>query len=142
MLVKIEPEHLEVANTYLECMDLRTTASILQVPLDVIESIVNKREVQKYINSVFMEHGYNNRYKLHDALDNIIDKKLEELEETELTSSKDIADLLYMKHKMKMEELALMIKADGPKLPVVQHNTQNNYGSNYQDLMKALETAK
>jgi len=142
-LVKIDPEALEVANTYLQTNDMRETASRLGVPLDQIEGILSTRVVKKYVDTVFLEVGYNNRHKLQAAMDEIIDKKLEELEETELGSTKDIAELLAMKHKMRMDELKLLNeihKAEIAKEARAEtKNVQiNNYGENYASLLDKL----
>ena len=114
------PEDMEIANTFLETMDINLTASNLKIPLEKVTEYINKQQVQKYITTVFMNTGYRNRLKLGQVLDNIIDKKLQELEESETTSSKDIIDILEMvakirkderDHERKMEELRL----GGPK---------------------------
>lgn len=137
-LVKIEPEGLEVANTYLQTMDMKETARELGISLDTVEGILANKAVRSYVDTVFLEVGYNNRYKLHDAMDSIIDKKFEELDETDMASTKDIAELLMMKHKMRMDELAAMAKLN----PAVADNTKNiqvnNYGENYGQLMEKL----
>lgn len=137
-LAKIEPETLTVANVYLQTMDMHATAEELSLPLDTVQSILAKRDVKKYVGDVFLQVGYNNRYKLQAVMDDIIDRKLEELEETELGSTRDIAQLIKMKHDMRMQELKAMQELE--EKVVVQNNTQINqqYGNNYSDLMGKL----
>jgi len=106
----ISPEMLEIANTYIACMDYSLTASQLGLTLDAVVEYVNKPEVQKYVTEIFLNSGYRNRFKLGATLDKIIDAKLVELEEASMTSSKDIMELLALAHKMRMEEIAAMNK--------------------------------
>ena len=64
-------------------------------------------------------------------MDKIIESKLQEAEESGMYSSKDLADLLMMAHKMRMEE----IKASVPVGPTSQTNIQVN---GYDKLMERL----
>ena len=95
-MVQIAPEALQVANTYMKCSNLQETASVLRMPLDVVTQILNKREVKQYIDTVYLHSGYRNRDSIAAAMDSIIQKKLQELEEADISSSKDIADLLAL----------------------------------------------
>jgi hypothetical protein len=69
---------------------------------------------------------------------------MEELEEAEIGSSKDILDILTMAHKMRMEELKAIIEYEklGQKTEIKnQTNVQINEGmgeGNYGRLMKQL----
>jgi hypothetical protein len=77
-------------------------------------------------------------------MDSIIDKKMEELEEAEIGSSKDILDILTVAHKMRMEEMKAMVDYEKlHKAPEIQNqtNVQINEGmgeGNYGRLMKQL----
>lgn len=108
----ISPEGLEIANTYLETMDISKTASVMGQPLNIIAEYLGKPEVQRYITEVFLNTGYRNRFKLGAVLDEIIEKKLEELKEADITSSKDILEILALAHKMRMEEIEAMRKLE------------------------------
>ena len=121
---RISPESIEIANAYLEKGDINAVSTELKVPRDVVSDYLNKREVKKYIDSVYLDAGYRNRFKLAEVMDTLIDKKLEEAEETEMYSNKDLADLLQMAHKMRMDEL----KAQGEleKANASSIKTQNN----------------
>ena len=141
----ISPEGLEIANTYLKTTSVKDTASALALPEDQVSRYLNQREVKKYIDTVFLDVGYRNRFRLADTLDDIIEKKLEELDEAELTSNKDIADLLQMAHKMRMDEIKAqtdMAKAEQATIKNqtnVQINDNSNFGEgNYGELMKKL----
>ena len=85
----ISPEGLEIANTYLKTTSVSETALSLGVPEDEVSRYLNQREVKKYVDTVFLDVGYRNRFKLAATLDEIIEKKLEELDEADMTSNKD-----------------------------------------------------
>lgn len=133
---KISPEALEVANCYMTTLSIAATAKALDLPPEEITSYVNKKEVQQYINTIFLDQGYMNKFKLQSTLDNIIEKKLEEMEESELYSNKDIADLILLAHKMRMEELKHIREMDN-KIGKQINVQQNNY-SNHNDLIERI----
>ena len=144
---KISPEGLEIANTYLKTTSVKETALTLGVPEDQVSRYLNQREVKKYVDTVFLDVGYRNRFRLADALDDIIEKKLEELDEADMTSNKDIADLLQMAHKMRMDEMKVQTdqqKAEQANIKNqtnVQINDNSSFGEgNYGELMKKLLT--
>jgi hypothetical protein len=79
------------------------------------------------------------------TLDNIIEQKLEELDETEMTSNKDIADLLQMAHKMRMDEIKATADQTKAEQAIVKNQTNvqindnSSFGEgNYGELMKKL----
>lgn len=130
---KISPEHLEVANDYLKHFSISETCRNLHLLEDHVLDILNKKEVKRYIDNVFLEHGYQNRFKLQNILDKIIDQKLEEALESGIYSKKDLVDILALVHKIRMEEVK-----NNKEGPSSQVNIQNNYGENYMDLMQKL----
>lgn len=137
---KMSPEMLEVVTTYVETSDVNETARALSIPKEKVIYYVNKSEAKRFIDTIFLEQGYLNRNKIQEALTRIIEMKLEEMEESELGSNKDIAELLALAHKIRMEE----IKANpDPKGPTSQTNVQINSalpfgGDNYNELMNKL----
>lgn len=158
--VDISPEGLAIANSYLaNSGDCKMVASLIGVPLEAVTRELARKEVKRYIDTIYMDMGYRNRFKLAEALDSIIDRKLRELEEAEIGSSKDIAELLMMAHKMRMEEIDAMLKFEklqqnrelaqfkesakvvhtGPTINI-QDNSQ--MGSNYGALLAQLMEAK
>lgn len=76
-------------------------------------------------------------------LDELIDKKWEELEEAEIGSNKDIADLLSLAHKMRMDMSNQLQRDTLRDAPTTQSNTQVNvYGEgSYGKLMEKLINA-
>ena len=75
----------------------------------------------------------------------LIEKKLEESDETQIYTNKDMADLLQMAHKMRMEEIKAQTEMEKAKAQTVktQVNIQDNSGlpfgqGNYGELIKKL----
>lgn len=144
---RIAPEMLDIADAYLRYGDIRVVSEQLSIGGDVIASVLEKREVQRYIDKVYMDTGYRNRSLLGSTLDSLIEHKLEEMKEAEIGSEKDISDLLMLAHKMRMEELGLQlkfIKEENAQKAVVNPGTVVNIqdnsieGSNYGNLMNKL----
>lgn len=145
--IQIPPEVLEVANCYLQCQDIRQVADELGKTPDLISDILQRKEVRTYINQVFMDTGFNNRYSMRRAMDAIIRKKFQELEESETGSTKDIIDILALSHKMTMETLDREIALEKIRRGDLksQVNVQiNNEGtmSNYDKLLDKIMTGK
>lgn len=142
--VQISPEALEVANCYLQCQDVREVAEQLEVGVDIVTQTLAKREVRAYIDHVYMDIGFSNRFKMRSAMDAIIKKKFQEMEEAGTGSSKDIIEILALQHKMRMEELDRQIKLEQLRVekpaPHNQVNVQinDNGGSNYDKLLSRL----
>lgn len=145
-LVQISPEGLNVAQTYLQCLSIPQTARQLNIAEHEVSNLLDNKHVKQFISNVFMEQGYNNRWALASAMDDVIKRKLEEIEETGLGSTKDIAELLQMKHKMRMDELNAEIKLEQARGPASQTNVQVNaygtYGENYGNLLEKLARVK
>jgi len=149
-MVAISPEALEVANCYLQTTSVEATASRMGIQTQAVSEYLQKREVKSYIDTVYMDQGYRNRFTLASALDNVIAKKLEEMDETEMGSNKDIADLLALAHKMRMDETKATIemeKASNSHMSIrnqtnVQINDSGFGKGNYGNLMKKLLTTE
>ena len=146
--VRISPEALEVANAYLQLNDARAVAQELDLDPEVVTNLLAKREVKAYIDSVFFDSGYNNRFLMRRAMDALIKQKFSELEESQTGSTKDIAELLQMSHKMSMDlmdreiQLAKAQQAVGPQKQVnVQINDALD-GSKYSQLVQRLITGE
>ena len=142
----ISPEGLEVANAYLQFGNIRAVCEMLAVPENQVVELLNKREVKKYIDTVYLDMGYRNKNNIATVLDEMIQSKLEEAKETGVYSSKDLADLLQMAHKMRMDEIkaqAELLKAETTNIRN-QTNVQINdaalpFGQgNYGKLMEKL----
>ena len=142
----ISPESLEIANCYLEQQNLERVANTLNISTDLVSKTLQQREVRAYIDHVFLDLGFNNRFRMRQAMDALIQQKFQELEEAGIGSGKDIADLLQMSHKMSMDILDRQIKLEEAKAKNIrsQVNVQLNefgsdgtkYGSLLERLMK------
>jgi hypothetical protein len=142
-IVKISPEGVEIANAYLEMGNIAGVCSMLAVSRDKVVSLLNTREVKKYIDTVYLDTGYRNRTNIGGLLDHMIKSKLEEAEESGVYSSKDLADLLQMAHKMRIEEIKLQQAGDKEETIKNQTNVQINealpFGQgNYGKLLEKL----
>ncbi len=142
--VQISPEALEVANCYLQTQDIRAVADELSLPIDLVTDIMNRREVKAYVDHVFLDTGFNNRYKMRRAMDAIISKKFAEMEESGMGSNKDIVEIMALSHKMTMDMLNAQIALEKVRAekstPKSQVNVQiNDSGvSNYDKLLSKL----
>lgn len=146
----ISPEGLEVANCYLQFGNIKAVTEYMGVSEDKVVELINKREVKRYIDTVYLDLGYRNKNNIGSLLDEMIQSKLEEAQETGVYSSKDLADLLQMAHKMRMDEIkaqAELIKAENTSVKNqtnVQINEslpfgQGNYGKLMEKLLKPDE---
>jgi len=147
-ITTISPEGLEIANCYLQFGNIRAVCDYLQVPENKVVDLLNKREIKKYIDTVYLDMGYRNKNNIASLLDEMIQNKLEEAQETGVYSSKDLADLLQMAHKMRMDEIkaqAELVKAESSNIKTqnnVQINSeglpfgQGNYGKLMEKLLK------
>jgi hypothetical protein len=139
----ISPEALEVANCYLQENSAQLVSEKLAVPLDRVCEILARSEVRGYIDRVFFDIGYNNRFLMRRAMDAVIKRKFEELDEAGVGSGKDIADLLHLSHKMSMDLLDREIQLEKLRTdtaPQKQVNVQINEGdgSKYSQLIHKL----
>ena len=141
----ISPECLEIANMYLELQNVQKTATGLGLSPDQVTEILDRREVRAYIDNVFLDVGFNNRFRMRQIMDTIIQRKLQELDEAEVGSSKDIADLLALSHKMTMEQLDRQIQLEkvrsASKVQTqvnVQMNEFGGDGTKYGSLLSKL----
>lgn len=140
--LQISPEDLKVANTYLTCENITDAADVLGIPSDQISTIVAKREVKAYIDTVFMDTGYNNRFLMRSLMDTLVKTKLQEMAESQTTTKKDIVEVLALSHKFTMDYIDKQIKLEsmryhGPKNQLnVQVNNDNR--SNYELLLEKI----
>jgi len=142
--LRVAPEFLEVANCYLQLNDPKKVADELDLPVDTITEILKRREVKSYIDSVFFDTGYNNRFLMRRAMDALIKQKFQELEEAQSGSTKDISELLMMSHKMAMDLLDREIQLEkiragtGPQKQVNVQINEGLDGSKYSQLVHKL----
>ena len=142
--IRVAPEFLEVANAYLQLNDPQRVAHELDLPVDTVTEILKRREVKSYIDSVFFDTGYNNRFLMRRAMDAVIKQKFSELEEAQSGSTKDISELLMMSHKMAMDlmdreiQLEKIKQGTGPQKQVNVQINEGLDGSKYSQLVHKL----
>ena len=142
--LRVAPEFLEVANCYLQLNCPNKVADELDLSVDVVTEILKRREVKTYIDSVFFDTGYNNRFLMRRAMDAVIKQKFAELEEAQSGSTKDISELLMMSHKMAMYLLDREIQLEkiragtGPQKQVNVQINEGLDGSKYSQLVHKL----
>lgn len=141
---KMLPEIVEVTNTYLQTNNIYETAQILEIEPEKVTYYLNKPEAKRYIDNVFLDQGYLNRHKLMSKMSEIIEKKFEELDEAEIGSSKDIADLIFMMHRMRKDYASESIPQQQATVNKTQINVGGNvdFGSNYNTLLERIVGAK
>lgn len=143
-IIKIDPESLEVANCYLQTSDIYQVAKLLDISSDTVTVILKKREVKAYIDAVFKDLGYNNRTKMREVMDAVIQKKLADMAEGDVGSNKDIVDILALSHKMSMEHLDREIALEKIRAENLAAKSQvnvqinNEGGLNYNNLLDKL----
>lgn len=149
-LTTISPEGLEVANSYLTFGNIRAVVEQLGVAENKVVELLNKREVKKYIDTVFLDMGYRNKNNIASLLDEMIGSKLEEAKESGVYSNKDLADLLQMAHKMRMDEIKAQAELQKAEATSVKSQTniqvnegvpfgQGNYGKLMEKLLKDVD---
>ena len=141
----ISPEGMEVANSYLTLGNIKGVCEYLSVSENNVVDILNRREVKKYIDTVYLDTGYRNKNNIGTLLDEMIQSKLEEAQESGVYSSKDLADLLQMAHRMRMDEIKAQAELEKASASSIrnQTNVQINEGvpfgeGNYGKLMDKL----
>jgi hypothetical protein len=144
-VVKIAPENLEIANTYLACQSIADVSRNLRLPTDVISEVLGRRDVKAYIDAIFLDYGFNNRFKMRQVMDAVINKKLQDMDESDIGSGKDIIEIMALSHKMAMDVLDRQIKLE--EAQAKNHNIKNQVnvqvnnnegGSNYANLLQRL----
>ena len=131
----IDPQVFEVTTEYAQNLSITQTAANLHLSEHQVVEILENKAAKRYIDAIFMEQGYMQRNKLNDVMTKIIDMKLEEMEESELGSNKDILEILKQAHTMQMDHQ----KASKEEQPGQQVNIQNNFGGdNYNKLLEKI----
>ena len=146
-VLQISPEALEVANCYLQLQNIPNVAAQLDLPIEQVTEVLDRREVKSYLDHVFFDLGFNNRHKMREAMDAIIHKKFQELDEAGIGSNKDIVEILALSHKMTMEYMDKQIQLEklrGSNIRSqvnVQINDGGGGGSNYGNLLERIINA-
>lgn len=138
---KISPEALEIAKTYMACHDTKETALALGIEQEKVSYYLRKPDVRRFVDTVFLEQGYMNRGKLQDVMDDLFEKKLEEMAESEMGTTKDILDIMQLQHKMRMEyakEMKEVNTGNGGTTNNIKVSGPASFGDNYDNLLGQL----
>ena len=136
----IAPEELEIANAYLATGSIVATADSLGISAETVSKTLDSRNCRAYVDNVYLDTGYRNRNKLGGLLDKLIDDKLTEMEDAEITTGADIVDLIKLAHSMRMDELKLQASLEKVNIHQRNINIQDNSlgGGNYGALLAQL----
>lgn len=142
-VLEVSPENLTICNAYLTHQTIEKAAGALDLEPSYVAQVLSQSSSKNYISTVFQDWGFNNRFKIRSALDAVISRKFQEMDEAGVGSSKDIAELLELSHKLSIKELELQIslekartKTSPSKVTNVQVNDHG--GSNYNKLLESL----
>ena len=138
----ISPEGAEIANAYLtNACSLKCTSDQLNLSTYEIAATLQQPMIKSYVNSILRENGFRHMEKIAEKLDELIDRKWEELEEAEIGSNTDIADLLQLAHKMRTDMVTILQKSEVKEIGNVRNTQVNVYGEGaYGRLMEKLIT--
>lgn len=144
--LEVSPEAITVMNTYLQngC-SMKETAVQLNMPIENVSQFLSQRPVKALLDQQFQEQGFRNRDRMFGLLDEIINAKIEEMEETGMLPDMDIVTLLEKQHKMKMQELQMSMKLQETTNLIQNNNTTNiqiNGGENYNALLDKIIKGK
>jgi hypothetical protein len=125
----LDPQYLLIANEYLAGKSIDTISSTYNLSPDRVAAICERSDTKRYIDTVIMTQGYLHRARRLRLINKVIDKKLEEAEETDIYSKKDLLDWIKLLNDID--------KQQAPKVATtaVQVNQTNNYTTLMQDLL-------
>src|SRR6056300_2057970 len=112
----LDPVMLALANDYLSGKSIDELAEEYGISEDRVTSVIEKKEVKHYIDSVFATQGYLNRIKRINLINQVIDQKIQEAVETGIYSKKDLLD--WMKHLQEVETSLKPKAAQGPQVAI------------------------
>ena len=124
---KLDPVLLAIANDYLAGEGVDKISKEYGVTQDRVAAVLDKDDVRKYIDNVYVTQGYLNRVRRMALVNQVIEQKVQDALESGVWSKRDLLD--WMKHLNELEETAKPKKAS-PQV-AVQIN-------NYDKLMKDL----
>jgi len=130
-LLKFDVRYIDLANDHLSGMEIEDLSLKYNLPQFRIAEVLELPEIKRYTDKLVANVGYNNRLKRALLLERIIDKKVEEMEDSDIWSRKDIVEIL----KLAQDE----DKLNQPKTPSInidKSKTSNNYISLMEDLFK------
>ena len=66
IVTKMSPEGLEIANNYLELGNIQAVCLRMKLDENTVQEYLGKREIKAYIDQVYLDTGYRNRFSDHE----------------------------------------------------------------------------
>jgi hypothetical protein len=126
---ELDPKFLVIANELLSGKSIPQIAEEYSLTNDQVTSVVERSEVKRYIDSVYMSQGYLHRSRRLKIINEVIDEKLAEARETGVFSKRDLLEWLKLLNDMERDS-----RPKQPTTAVQVNNQTNNYSTLMQDL--------
>ena len=126
---EVDPKFLVLANELLSGKSIPQIAEEYSLTNDQVTSVVERTEVKRYIDSVYMSQGYLHRSRRLKIINEVIDEKLAEARETGVFSKRDLLEWLKLLNDMERDS-----RPKQPTTAVQVNNQTNNYSTLMQDL--------
>ncbi len=111
----------DILDAYLDnARNINRTAQALGIPKLDVAKVINKPEAITVLTAT--------EDLLYEKMEELLNDRIQFLEEAGITTSKDPVEIIAAMHKMRMEELKLKIKLSESKTPTKVSNTQVNIG--------------
>ena len=126
---EVDPKYLILANELLSGKSIPQIAEEYSLSNDQVTSVVERTEVKRYIDSIYMSQGYLHRSRRMKIINEVIDEKLAEGRETGVFSKRDLLEWLKLLNDMEKDA-----RPKQPSTAVQVNNQTNNYSTLMQDL--------
>lgn len=126
---EVDPKHLILANELLSGKSIPQISEEYGLTSDQVTAVVERGEVKRYIDSVYMSQGYLHRSRRMSIINEVIDEKLAEARETGVFSKRDLLDWLKLLNDMEKDS-----RPKQPTTAVQVNNQTNNYSTLLNDL--------
>lgn len=126
---EVDPKHLILANELLSGKSIPQIAEEYGLTNDQVTAVVDRGEVKRYIDSVYMSQGYLHRSRRLQIINEVIDEKMAEARETGVFSKRDLLEWLKLLNDMERDS-----RPKTPTTAVQVNNQTNNYSTLMQDL--------
>lgn len=126
---EVDPKHLILANELLSGKSITQISEEYGLTSDQVTAVVERGEVKRYIDSVYMSQGYLHRSRRMRIINEVIDEKLAEARDTGVFSKRDLLDWLKLLNDMEKD-----VRPKNPTTAVQVNNQTNNYSTLLNDL--------
>jgi hypothetical protein len=133
---ELDPQHLLVANELLCGKSIPSIAETTGLSTDQVTAIVERSEIRRYVDAVYMSQGYLNRVRRMQIINRVVDEKLAEAAETGVWSKRDLLDWMKLLNDMDKES-----RPKAPTTAVQVNHQTNNYTTLMQDLFQKDDDA-